>query len=386
MTETNSQLLLQDYRDTFKLLREPALAIWAIYILLVPVYIFPSGLPQPGDWALVVFAPLMLGRWMRKIPAYMRPTTRSLYMFTGYVIIANLVWSLALNVWSINLRYGFVLSPFFYAYNTLAFVVIVVMHHRYGERFLWFTSKMVLLSLIGQGGASFFFSTGGTRETVLFDNPNQLGYYALISVSLLMLLQRKKYVTTLEVTIGTIVASYLALISASKAALGAIGILIIAGALVRFRTMLFIASVFLVSLYVPNPMQDALDRTLNRFDHDTSLGFVEERGYDRIWNFPEYWVVGAGEGGFMRFSKDTAIKAHEIHSSIGTLFFSYGIVGTFLFAVFLAMVLRGKGIRTTMLVLPTMAYGMTHQGLRATLFWVLLAIVAVFGRTKPPNR
>ena len=60
--------------------------------------------------------------------------------------------------------------------------------------------------------------------------------------------------------------------------------------------------------------------------------------------------------------------------------------GTILFGVFVAMVLRGKGLRNTLLVLPTMAYGMTHQGLRATLFWVLLAVVAVLGTTKTRSR
>jgi hypothetical protein len=210
---------------------------------------------------------------------------------------------------------------------------------------------------------------------VLFNNPNQLGYYALLSASLLLLLQRRRYVTTLEVAIGGVAASYLALISASKAALGGIGLLVIAGVFVRLRTMIVVAIAFTLVLVVANPMQAAIDRTITRFETDSSASFAEERGYDRILKYPEYWVVGSGEGAYKRFENDTALGDHEIHSSIGTLFFSYGIVGTLLFAAFLWTVIRRTGLRTWLLIIPSLAYGMTHQGLRFTLFWVLLAIV-----------
>ncbi len=376
------QALQQDLRDTFRLLvTDSTLAVWAIYIVLVPVYMFSSGLPQPGDWMLIFLGPMVLRTWNGRLPS--TGAARALAVFTGYVVLVNIVWSVVLNQWSMNLKYGFWLSATFYIYNAVMYLIVLVMYSKYGERFLWFTAKVLLAGLVLQALLSFVSTRGGLRATVLFNNPNQLGYYALVSVSLLLLLQRRGHVATLEVTIGTIAASYLALISASKAALGAIGLLVVAGAITSFRTMLVIASVFLLTIYVPSPMQEAIDRTLTRFDSDTSLGFFEERGYDRIVNHPEYWVAGAGEGGYLRFAESTAIHAHEIHSSIGTLFFSYGVVGTIIFVAFTLIVLRRKGFRTWLLVMPTMAYGMTHQGLRTTLFWVLLAIVSTTG---PPPR
>lgn len=377
------QAIVQDIRDTMRMMSDSTLVVWALYIVLVPVYVISSGLPQPGDWLLIFLAPMVLKGWHGKLPASAAGTVRALVIFTGYVVLVNLLWSVVLNSWSLNLKQGFWLSATFYIYNGLMYLLVVVMYGKYGERFLWFTAKILLGALLLQAGLSFVSTRGALRATVLFNNPNQLGYYALVSVSLLLVLQRRSYATTLEVTIGSIAASYLALISASKAALGAIGLLIIAGAIVRLRTMIVIGLVFLIALYVSNPMQEAIDRTLLRFETDHSLDFFEERGYDRIWNHPEYWVTGAGEGGYARFAESTAIRAHEIHSSIGTLFFSYGIVGVVMFTVFALLVLRGKGLRTWLLVLPTMAYGMTHQGLRTTLFWVLLAIVAVMGH---PNR
>jgi O-antigen ligase len=360
--------------ETLAAMREPALFMWAMYLLLVPVYLWASGLPQPGDILIILLAPLALARWNGRLSPPIASVMRALVLFTVYVVIVNVAWSLALNQYAINLKKGFGLSPLFYIYNALVFLIVVVMYQRFGQRLLWFTGKVILYALVLQVGAAFALG-GASRATVLFNNPNQLGYYALLSASLLLLLQRRRYVTTLEVAIGGVAASYLALISASKAALGGIGLLVIAGVFVRLRTMIVVAIAFTLVLVVANPMQAAIDRTITRFETDSSASFAEERGYDRILKYPEYWVVGSGEGAYKRFENDTALGDHEIHSSIGTLFFSYGIVGTLLFAAFLWTVIRRTGLRTWLLIIPSLAYGMTHQGLRFTLFWVLLAIV-----------
>ena len=74
-------------------------------------------------------------------------------------------------------------------------------------------------------------------------------------------------------------------------------------------------------------------------------------------------------------SRETSvIGAHELHSSAGTIFFCYGIVGTVLFGVFSWRVIQRGRLRYVLMLLPASAYGLTHQGLRFTLLWVLLAM------------
>jgi hypothetical protein len=357
------------------MLRDPVNVVWAIYLLLVPVYVFASGLPQPGDWIILLFAPMVLARWDGRLSNNQRRPLRYLLVFTLYVAVENLIWSAALGAWTLSTTKGFTLATLFYIYNGVMFLSVLVLFRRYGEAFLRFTAKAVLFALLVQTALGFVKGGHSLRATAMFNNPNQLGYYALLSISLLMLFQRRLYVSTLEVSIGAVASAYLTLISASKAALGAVGILIIVGMVVRLRTMLIIASVFGLSLVIGNPMRDAIDRSMYRIETDESLGFWEERGYDRIWNNPEYVVYGAGEGGYVRFRDSTAIGAHEIHSSVGTLFFCYGIVGAILFGAFVVVALRGSELRVWLLVMPPFAYGMTHQGLRSTLLWVLLAVV-----------
>ena len=57
---------------------------------------------------------------------------------------------------------------------------------------------------------------------------------------------------------------------------------------------------------------------LNENDNDNNL---EARNYNRIWENPEYLILGAGESGLGRFGNDT----NEIYSTFGSILFSYGL-------------------------------------------------------------
>ena len=109
----------------------------------------------------------------------------------------------------------------------------------------------------------------------------------------------------------------------------------------------------------------------SRIDADDTLA---GRGYDRIWNNAEYIIFGAGEGAVYRF--DTFLGG-EIHSSVGTLLFSYGILGLLLFLYALGRL----GIQDRVCIkyiLVILIYGLAHQGLRSTHFWIFLGLVSAF--------
>jgi hypothetical protein len=366
-------------RDTARAMTDPTMFVWAMYVLLVPVYVIKSGLPQPGDWLILILVPLALARVNGALDASQRPSLRLLRWFLIYVALINVAWSAALGWWSFSGKHGFLLTPIIYIYNALIFWAVLMIHRRHGSQFLWFTGRLTLLSILSQVALAVLSINNATNRAELgFNNPNQLGYFALLAASILMVLHRRKYLSTIEVAIGLIGSSYLCLISASKAALGSIAILAIVGLIVRFRTMLFVSALFALTVLVANPVSEAIDNAVQRFENDQSYGFLEERGYDRIWDNPEYWVTGAGEGGLKRFEQDEAVIGdHEIHSSFGAVFFGYGILGLVLLCAFLYAVVRRTEPRMWLLLAPTMAYGVTHQGLRFTPFWVLLALVVV---------
>jgi hypothetical protein len=351
---------------------EPALILWALYILFVPIYTFSSGLPQPGDLLVFLLAPAVIARWNGRLPKTTKGAIGALLAFTAWVTLVNVGWSAILGQWTLNRKWGFLISPTFYIYNALIAVVMVMLYQRFSRWFLWLTAQLVLISLVSQVAVSFVFSRGSMRGEVLFNNPNQLGYYAMLSASILMMAHRRVGLTTVPLTVGMLAAAYLSLFSASRAALAGLVILLAIGFLSRLRSML-IAAVLAVPIIFSSPFDAAIERTQDRVANDDSLGFFEERGYDRISAHPEYLVMGAGEGGFKRFEDSTAIGSHEMHSAYGTILFSYGIVGCVLFIVLCVQLVRGAPLRLMLMLLPAASYSVTHQGLRFTLLWVLLA-------------
>ena len=368
---------LADLRLTIAQLRDPVMFMWALYIVLFPVYIFKSGLPQPGDMLLIILAPLVLIGRRAKLPPAHAGVMRALWIFIWWVIAVNLGWTVILNAWTFKGKISFLWSPLFYIYNAVVFLVFLALYQKFSSRLLQVTAKLVFYTLLLQAVVATLLIGTKLRTMGLFNSPNQLGYYALLSASILVIMQRRGYTSTIEVVIGSLAATYLSLLSASKAALGGILILAVVATIARFRTMFIVILVLVPLLVIPNPMLDALDRALHRIETDQSLHFMEERGYDRVLNHPEYWLLGAGEGNYKRFDDGALIGSHEIHSSFGTLLFCYGIVGIAMFGAFIWATLRRTGMRTWLLIMPSLAYGVTHQSLRFTLFWVMLAIIVV---------
>jgi hypothetical protein len=357
---------------------DPAMFLWALYVLAFPLYVFPSGMPQPGDIMVIVLAPVALLRWNGKLPTHARTVFRPLLWFTLYVLLANLTWSAILGAWAIKPKWGFLLTPTFYIYNTLIFLIAYVLFLRYGERFLTITAQLVATSLLLQTAISFVFTRGGMRGQVLFNNPNQLGYFAVLSASIILLSQRRGGISTWLASAGLLAAMYLAVFSSSKAALGSIAILLAITTINRLRTALVVGLIAGALLLTSDTLTSVIDRADDRISSDQSYGFFEERGYDRIINHPEYWLLGSGEGYYKRFDETTVIGDHELHSSAGTIFFCYGIAGSLVFLWFCFRVVKGSPWRSSLLLLPAAAYGMTHQGLRFTLLWMLLAQFAAY--------
>jgi hypothetical protein len=102
------------------------------------------------------------------------------------------------------------------------------------------------------------------------------------------------------------------------------------------------------------------------------------RGYDRILTYIELTILGAGEGYFNRFK---SMHKGELHSVIGTLFFSYGIIGL---GLFLLMFLKFKYKKLFLIkfLTPMFLYSLTHNGIRNPLFWIIIAITFCYAEKK----
>jgi hypothetical protein len=361
-------------------MRQPALVVWALYLFLIPLYVIKSGLPQPGDVIVVPLIPMALHRWNGKLPGHMRATVRSLLWFTLWVCAVDYTWVFVMGSWQVFGPDSFMLYPLYYIYNGLVFVVVIVLYRRLGDVFLRVTVFSVTATVYVQVVSSLVFKNAGARSSLFFNNPNQLGYYALLAATLIALLHRRLQLRLLTSSLALVCCGLLAVVSASRAAAGGIAVLLV---FLMFSNpkVIVVACVAALAMFSGiGPISHAIDasqqRVMNRGAH-SNLSFSEERGYDRIWRNQQYLVLGAGEGGLSRFDTTAHVKNMEIHSSAGTILFSYGIVGSLLFVVFAWRVMRRSRLPLLIVLIPMLLYSGAHQGLRFTMLWILLAIFVV---------
>jgi hypothetical protein len=65
--------------------------------------------------------------------------------------------------------------------------------------------------------------------------------------------------------------------------------------------------------------------------------------------------------------------------SLAIILFSYGVVGLSLFLAAIWCLYRLSSEGRFLYLLPPFLYGITHQGLRFTFLWLLLAVLAILG-------
>lgn len=358
--------------------RPPALTLQArlqyglliLFVVSFPFYLFDSGGPQIST----IFGALLVVLMLPAIStATMRPMAVPLLLFTLIALIVNFVNDV---LWGTN----FALLKFsvFYVYNFLVFVAVFAMMSKDGDttaRALIFGTLAALALQMALLPVSL---TAGVRNSLFFNNPNQLGYWALLSASILAYAGalRGRRPTLLEVG-GLVACVALVMFSQSKAAIAAIGVLILLRLGLSMRTMV-LGAIGLGVLLLLVDVSSLLQVTEERFsrigvDEDDNLW---NRGYSRLFEYPQYIILGFGEGEYWRIGEDL-----EAHSIFVTLLFSYGISGFASFAWFLIKVIRAKFPTNLLYLIPTIVYSLSHQGLRFTILWIFLAVLA-YGSAK----
>jgi hypothetical protein len=278
----------------------------------------------------------------------------------------------------------FIIHPLYYLFNLAVFFSALAIARRDRMRFLRITVDVVYLTIFVQLGASFFYRTDMYRGSVFFNSPNQLGYYALLSACLFAMTQRMLGTHRLKAAIGVSGCAYLAVLSASRASVAGIAVLLFVLLFSNPRTIILASLAALALVTAGGPIAKAIDTAQTRATtvRNPQISFAEERGYDRIYQHPEYLLTGAGEGAYERFTHSEREAGREVHSSFGSILFGYGLIGVSIFAVFFWRVVRGAPLRTSLMLVPALVYTVAHQGLRFTMFWVVVAAFVVMKQIK----
>lgn len=363
--------------------------VWGIVILSLSFNLYGPGRPQPGDFLMLgaLCLPILLVRF--QMPAAIKLPVFSLLAFLIYVFGCNFVWASTTGEWD------FFKASAFYAFNFCVFLGYLVMLGDRGDDWLrWtlygFAATLLMLALLS---GPFGDRAESGRLELFFVNPNQLAYHVLLCASIVVMLA-PRYNVPRFVLYGLLAcAVYIELRTYSRAGILGIGLL----AAIQFAhrpTLVTVVAlpilVFALYLDLRALDTDLWEHRVEAVQQSTTEDYVTDRGIDRLYEHPEYLFAGAGEGYHLRFHHNKL----EIHSSAANLIFSYGVVGTILFLIFLRTLSVAAGARLTLLMIPALSYSLFHQGMRARPFWILLAVAVGLGvltaieaskaRNKPP--
>lgn len=345
-----------------------------MFLVISPFYVWKSGRPQPADGVLAIALVYLLIGHRPALPAGLRKAVIGVFLFAIYAATVNLIWG-ALLLDSVVQKVGALGFASFYFFNAAVFAACVLLYIRHRAAFFAVTAwgtigalgvQLVLLMI--RGGSGLF------REKLFFNNPNQLGYYALLSAGIVAFCYRPARVPLLVAAAALAVTTLFAASSLSKAALVGTGVTACVAALRKPALLFATILIILVGMAARDP-SELINRVTIRMQDIGTQGddTLEGRGYTRIASHPQYLVLGAGEVGLGRFGG----YGGEMHSSWGTVLFCYGAVGAGLLVAFFWAALRHLRLMDLLYPVPIFWYGVTHQGLRFRLFWVFIALLCV---------
>jgi hypothetical protein len=350
------------------------------YVILKPYYLLPSGLPQIADMMLMVALPVALLLPQPRRSADARRFQICMVLFCSYAALVNLGWTFALMDPKVALY------ATYYAFNLCLMVVCLRMGMLYPrETLLTIAYAISASAAIQTATLALSYDIARLRQIASFNNPNQLGYWSLLSLCMFWSIAGKAKIKWYIQAPTVVCLFYTAAASLSKSAMISTALLC-ALHFVNRPKLLFIGLLALTPAYLVLENSMLVERVSGRLQN---IGQQEDdqiysRGYVRILYYPEYVVVGAGEGALYRFPEgvgEDMARWTEIHSTFGTILFSYGLIGLVAFGGAIWRLYRISSAGRFLYLLPPFFYGLTHQGLRFSFLWLLLAVIAVLGLT-----
>lgn len=361
------------------------LFLFCLFIILKPFYFWSSGLPQISDGVLLLLIIFYIFKNKFRIK-FSKESKLFIYAGLGfvlYVILINTVWSLMLDE-----KFELFKTSAFYIYNFLASLMVLILYHEYHNFFYKYMYISFLISTFIQ--LTIYLISGkfdGTRALVFFNNPNQLGYHNLLVLGFLILISQRQKINPWWFISSVIATLILCFSSLSKAAIFSYSGLLVFFLFIKIitkkfdkRAIIYLVIIILIlsmkyysskEIIISNQLYKSVMYRVSRIGLDTDDNF-SGRGYDRLVNYPQYLVFGSGEAEFSRFGYDI-----EIHSTLGNILMSYGIIGLFLYVTSIMIAIMSNRWRDSYIVFYIFLYGLTHNGIRNTLLWILVALVSV---------
>jgi len=231
-----------------------------------------------------------------------------------------------------------------------------------------FFSVVIQLILIYKGVGDW----GGVRFKGTFNNPNQLGYFAVLSGSLLCLCSWYLNMSIKKILPILLSIFVLSILSGSRSSFLSIFYLICIYLLLRKNYIIltiFCLSAFIIYIYISDffVVSNLQDRFSGKITANKNLyeDLIERWHILKQENDILVILCGGGEG---------VNDVIESHNNLIAMFHGYGIFGILLL-LFLIVHLMKKNFKFFLIaILPALIYGLGHNGMRSSLFYLLIGL------------
>lgn len=367
-----------------------------IYLLLRPYYFFKSGGVQVSDIFLILafFLFIIFSKSNKKRLLLPIEKNKELFVFTILTFFINGIYFITF------LKFKFILSSLYYVFNLFA---IILFFNLFAEKKQLNTVGIIFkLNLLLQ--LLFYFLNVGKyfdsyRYMGTFNDPNQFGFYVLLSFSYIYIINNitdnKKYhfvffiisifliyqCASTGMLLGILVFFILMIIynlkninnfinqNKNKLFFALVSLLFI-GTFIGLTGKNQMFSSFLDSKIISRVEDKLYRKSASQLNGQMSIW--QERGYDKLVIYPQYLLYGSGEGEYNRFDKSA--HTNEIHATLPSILFYYGLIPFLLIVFWLYKRLKNIPPKYKVIYYAILIESFSLLNQRQALFWCIFII------------
>ena len=374
--------------------------LFYLFLLIKPFYLKESGTVQTGDILLFLSVVWWIGTLIvRKRWKNWRNCIKSMDMLLVVFVLCTVVINSVRYIQYKDMR--FFVSSLYLAFCTMGVVAFrAYLKNSSFRRMVYiictFNVMMQFILLITGVGRYLF----EHRYVGSFNDPNQLGFFLLASMFMMSIFtkaeEKKRPWNILVYLCGLVL---IVLSKSTGVTLGLViwwrgeGILalyrwgkkkqISCGKMLGIGAGMFLCALLLggIGIFMIQTMQvgdeyNLLVRIREKFEllGDGGLkSLCASRGIDRMWQYPHYNLLGAGEGAFYRFELSQLVNT-EIHSSFLSILFCYGVFPFMLVVIWVYKNIRNVSVDVLVIYLAFFAECSVLINYRQPLFWMLFVV------------
>lgn len=382
--------------------------LFLLFIMLKPFYLRSSGTLQVSDFVFL----LSFVFWFFHNRGRIAFTHGNQYYlaFVLCVLGINIAYSIMYfdSVMKYRASDNLLVNILYYTYNLL--VVLQFSDSMPNHSFIKSLYRVSIVNIIIQA-VVFLLGYGryyyGIRYQGTFNDPNQLAFFLFMSFLVVFVLSsyfrdRSCKSQTLINSLLFLVVIYLIAQSGSTGVflgVAAFSLSMVYAFLHSERGPLFTAlkCFFLLSLLIAvffvicgfadlsaseNYLMQRVSDKIDKVYGGGIAALLEERGIDKMYNYPQYLFFGSGEGNYARF----APSAYEVHSTIPSILFAYGILPFLLLFKWFRVNLKKVYYVIIPAYIGLLFESLTLLNQRQPMFWMLILLGSLAYQHKNETR